>query len=217
MRYHARMSSIINGIGVHREPGQPGTIHVICGCMFAGKTEALIDRVGDLPDDAVRVFKHSLDKRYHTTRVVSHNHRSCNAHPVSDSADLLVHDAATVRVVAIDEGHFFDETFPDVCVALRDRGLDVIVTTLDLDSWGRPFPIIAQLRKQADSVTVKTTPCARCNGKATRTQRLVPFVGGNLVGGAEAFEPRCESCWTPPPEDDDTLRRSTTDAQLPVD
>lgn len=202
------------GIGVFREKGQPGSIHVICGCMFAGKTETLIDRVGDLPEHDIRVFKHSLDKRYHNTRVVSHNNRSCQAHPVCHSGDLLNVELSGANVVAIDEGHFFDDDFPAACDQLRARGLDIIVTTLDFDSWGRPFPIIDQLRKLADTVTVKTTQCAQCDGKAVRTQRLVPFVGGNLVGGSEAFEPRCESCWTPPPEDfDDALTRDRHDTQ----
>ncbi len=197
------MSSVYGGIGVFREKGQPGSIHVICGCMFAGKTEALIDRVRGLPAGDVCVFKHALDRRYDDTRVVSHNHRSCRAVPVTHSDELQKVDMGNANVVAIDEGHFFDDNFPAVCEQLCTRGLDVIVTTLDLDSWGRPFPMIARLRKLADSVTVKTTQCGKCGGQATRTQRLIPFVAANLVGGAEAFEPRCESCWTPPPEEGD--------------
>jgi thymidine kinase len=182
-----------------------GTLHVVCGCMFAGKTEELISRVHSEPVDQIAVFKHCMDDRYHDTRVVSHGHQSCDAVPVATAAELLKRVRPGLTFVGIDEGHFFDDAFPDVCDRLRKRGMDVLVTTLDNDSWGQPFPMIQRLRALADAVTVKMTRCGRCDGRANRTQRLTPFIEGKIVGGPEAFEPRCESCWTPPPIDGDDL------------
>jgi thymidine kinase len=102
--------------------------------------------------------------------------------------------------VAIDEGHFFDAELPEVCSELARRGLEVAVASLDLNSWGQSFAVIARLKQVADHCLVKTAVCVRCGRTATYTQRLTPIIDGNIVGGPESFEPRCRDCWSPPPE-----------------
>ncbi len=192
----------------HRDAASPaGWLEVICGCMFAGKTEALIDRALALPPRRVQVFKHVIDDRYHPARVVSHRGRSYPAVAVARAAQMLEHFRNNVELVAIDEGHFFEDNLHRVCSAFVARGVSVLVTALDRDSWGRRFPLIDVLRAAADVVTVKTSPCARCGGLATRTQRLTPIIDNRIVGGPESFEPRCVQCWTPPPGSCDQMMR----------
>ncbi len=175
--------------------------------MFAGKTEALIDRVLALPPHRVQVFKHVIDDRYHPTRVVSHRGRSCNATPIIRSTDMLDRLGERVQLAAVDEGHFFDESLPSTCGTLARRGVSVLVTALDIDSWGQSLPVIDTLRAVADVVTVKASSCARCGGHATRTQRLTTIAEPRFVGGPESFEPRCVHCWTPPPGFSDQMTR----------
>lgn len=189
--------------------GAPAALHAIRGCMFAGKTEALIDLVQARPPDQVRVFKHVIDDRYDPRRVVSHRQRSCDATPIRDADAMLTGLNPAVRLVAIDEGHFFDARLTLVCQTLVARGIDVLVTALDRDCWGRPFDVIGALCTVADRVTVKRGACARCGAPSERTQRLIPIVGENLVGGGEAFEPRCLQCWTTPPGSDHITRRAS--------
>ncbi len=184
-----------------------GTLEVICGCMFAGKTEALLDQVQDRPPHRVRVFKHTVDHRYNPVRVVSHNRRSCPATPITHAIQLLEQVGDDLDFVAIDEGHFFDDQLPQMCSTLLDGGVHVLVTTLDNDCWGRPFPMIDVLRERADVVTVKSSQCGQCGQMATRTQRLTPIVDRVIVGGAESFEPRCVHCWTPPAGSPDQITR----------
>ena len=60
--------------------GKPfaGWIEVICGCMFSGKTEELIRRLNRaiIARQPVRIFKPTVDNRYHADDVVSHNQNS---------------------------------------------------------------------------------------------------------------------------------------------
>ena len=51
-----------------------GWIEVICGCMFAGKTEELIRRINVLSyaRKNILVFKPKIDDRYSTTEIASH-------------------------------------------------------------------------------------------------------------------------------------------------
>ena len=52
-----------------------GYIEVICGCMFAGKTEELCRRVRRIQyaKKKIIIFKPIIDDRYSNTEVVSHN------------------------------------------------------------------------------------------------------------------------------------------------
>lgn len=174
--------------------------------MFAGKTETLIDIVQSVSPNRVRVFKHVIDDRYDPRRVVSHRQRSCDATPINDADAVLRGLEPGVRLVGVDEGHFFDARLITVCQTLVARGVDVTVTALDRDCWGRPFDVVAALCAVADRVTIKHGQCARCGAASERTQRLIPIVGKNLVGGCEAFEPRCVQCWTAPPTPDQITR-----------
>lgn len=180
--------------------------------MFAGKTERLIDRVRAHPAHRVRVYKHVIDNRYHPTRVVSHNGRSCPAHTIARAAQVQTPgvDDARLELVAVDEGHFFDDDLPDVCAAILRRGIAVVVTALDRDSWGRPFPVIDALCDIADVVNLKSSTCAKCGRRAANTQRLTPVTENRFVGGIESFEPRCDQCWTPPPAPPDQITRDAS-------
>ena len=104
------------------------------------------------------------------------------------------------RLVAIDEGHFFDTELADVCAALAGSGRRVLVAALDFNSWGRPFAVVQGLRRVAGAEMLRTAACARCGRTATHTQRRTPIIDGCIVGGSEDFEPRCRACWSPPPE-----------------
>ena len=51
-----------------------GWLEVICGCMFAGKTEELIRRINVLSyaKKNIIVFKPAIDNRYSEKEIVSH-------------------------------------------------------------------------------------------------------------------------------------------------
>ena len=103
-------------------------------------------------------------------------------------------------MAAIDEAHFFDASLAAVVAGLAQRGVDVVVTSLQPDSWGRPFTVAERLLAIADEPMVTTATCARCGALADRTQRLTPIVDGQMVVKPSNYEPRCRSCWRPPLE-----------------
>ena len=177
-----------------------GTIELICGCMFSGKSVEMLGRLRAKGLDRVRAFKHPRDNRYSDSEIVTHGHDHYPATIVRRADEILGHVRGDEELVGIDEGHFFDERLPDVCDRLANMGIDVLVTALDPDSWGRPFAVLEGLKQMADRVTVRMAVCARCGQPADRNQRTAPIAGGNIVGGPEAFEPRCTVCWHPPPE-----------------
>lgn len=168
--------------------------------MFSGKTEELLRRTRAVDSRRVIVFKHRRDDRYSPTQVVTHRQDACDAVTVTQAAEILERVPLGIELVGIDEAHFFDANLPEVCRELARRGVQVVVTGLDIDSWGRPFAQVLRLREQSEAVLVKKALCAGCGREADHTQRTTPIVNGCMVGGPEAFEPRCSSCWRPPPE-----------------
>lgn len=181
-------------------PATRGIVELICGCMFSGKTTRLLSILREEPADAILIVKHNKDLRYSRTRIVTHDGAGCAAVSVTCPEDIAAHVADATQVVAIDEGHFYDLELVAVCGRLADAGKRVIVTALDLDMWGRPFPVIDRLKAIAGAVQIQRARCGACGSPATHTFRKTPIVNRCLVGGAADFEPRCRACWSAPPE-----------------
>lgn len=181
---------------------QEGFLEVICGCMFAGKTEELIRRINVLSfaKKNIITFKPKIDNRYSEREIVSHAGAHIPCIVIENAKDILKHIQDDTDVVAIDEVQFFDECIVDVCEYLADQGLRVMVAGLDKDFRGEPFPAMANLLPRAEFVTKLTAVCAKCGAPGTRTQRLIngkpasfedPIV---VIGSTEQYEPRCRHC-----------------------
>jgi thymidine kinase len=180
-------------------PHIPGTVEVICGSMFSGKTDELIRRLrrATIARQKVQVFKPAIDVRYAVEKVTSHAGTDFDAIPVSCAADIRSRLDAEATVVAVDEAQFFDAEIVSVVDDLAARGLRVIVAGLDTDFRGEPFGPMPLLIAKAEEVEKLRAICMVCGEPAARTQRLVngkparfndPVV---IVGAAEMYEARC--------------------------
>ncbi len=182
-----------------------GSIEVICGSMFSGKSEELIRRLtrAQIARRRVQVFKPSIDNRFSEMEVVSHGGLRLVAVAVTTSAEILERTDARTEVVGIDEAQFFDAAIVDVVSRLADLGKRVIVAGLDQDYLGRPFEPMPALMAAAEEVTKTRAICVRCGQPASRTQRLVESTERVVVGAAGLYEARCRRCFEPgvaPPE-----------------
>lgn len=186
-------------IARHAPLARRGSLALIAGCMFSGKTTELLRRLDRCDATRVRVFKHVIDRRYAGDSVVTHGGLARPATAIAQATELVPF-AEAGTTIALDEAHFFNADLPSVIEELVRCGVDVILTMLDRDSWGRPFAVGVALESLADESIVLTARCARCGRSANRTQRLTPIINGQMVGGTESYEPRCGNCWHPPPE-----------------
>jgi thymidine kinase len=179
-----------------------GSLELIVGCMYSGKSEELIRRVRRalIARQRVQVFKAAIDTRYSAEDVVSHSGHSTAAQPVPDVARLWAAIDPTTELVAIDEAQFFDREIIDVCEELAYQGRRVLVAGLDLDFRGEPFGPMPELIARADATSKLTAVCSVCGSPAaTRTQRLVGGLPAEYsapliaVGSTELYEARCRS------------------------
>jgi thymidine kinase len=176
-----------------------GSLEIITGSMFCGKTDELIRRLrrATIARQKVQVFKPAIDNRYAVEKVTSHAGSEFDALPIRTAREILDYLNKDTTVIAVDECQFFDATIIDICRKLADQGLRVIVAGLDTDFRGEPFGPMPVLMAQAERVDKLHAICMVCGESAARTQRLVdgrpahydePVV---VVGAAEMYEARC--------------------------
>lgn len=179
-----------------RMDGKRGSVELICGSMFSGKTEELIRRLrrAQFAGLKVEIFKPSLDKRYSETRVVSHDEKSISSTPVDNAASILLL-ASGCDVIGIDEAQFFDQSIVDVCNKLADDGVRVLVAGLDMDFMGKPFGPMPALLSIAEYVTKVHAICMHCGNLAQYSHRKSSEEQQVLLGEKDIYEPLCRNCF----------------------
>lgn len=176
---------------------------MICGSMFAGKSEELIRRARRAlyAKRRVQVFKPQIDTRFDESMVVTHMGVKHEAVPVASVSDLRRKLGAATEVVLIEEAQFFDRTLVDLVTELADTGMEVILAGLDQDFRRRPFGPMPELLCVADEVVKLRAICMKCGAVASHTYRVIdgrpahrddPVI---LIGATEAYEARCRRCF----------------------
>lgn len=173
-----------------------GSIEVVCGSMFSGKTEELIRRMkrAQFAKLKVEIFKPAIDVRYSEQEVVSHDRNVIQSTPVDSSQNILLL-ADDIDVVGIDEAQFFDMGIVEVCTELAQRGIRVIVAGLDMDFRGVPFGPMPALMAIAEDVYKTHAICVQCGDLAYVSHRLVSSDKRVLLGETESYEPLCRACY----------------------
>ncbi len=173
-----------------------GSIEVICGSMFSGKTEELIKRIkkAELDNKKFIVFKPKTDSRNPKDKIISHRKSEIGAKIVEAPKDIFSY-SKNLDVVGIDEAQFFNQDLVDVCNKLANRGVRVIVSGLDMDYKGIPFGPIPNLMACAEEVTkvhaicVETGELANYSFRKNATNDLI------LVGEKKEYEPLSRSAF----------------------
>jgi thymidine kinase len=181
-----------------------GSLEVVCGPMFSGKSEELIRRLRRAEIAGLRalIVKPLVDDRYDVGHVVSHGGTKMRAVTAATSTEVL-RLAGGYEAIGIDEVQFFDDGIVGAIGELVDRGARVIAVGLAQDFRGLPFGAMPTLLCLADYVDKLEAVCHRCGGAATLTQRLLggkpaPFSGATVqIGALDSYEARCRTCFEP--------------------
>lgn len=183
-----------------------GSLEVIAGPMFCGKTEELIRRVrrAVIAKKKVVVFKHHLDIRYKKRNVYSHSKQSLRSKVVKNAKEILKKVPAVTQIVAIDEAMWFGNDLIPVVNKLIGEGKRVIVTGLSTTFTAEPFEPIPSLMAIADRVDKLSAVCSVCGREAIFHKKITvskedPYkIVAENVGETDKYEARCRNCFSKP-------------------
>lgn len=169
-----------------------GSIDVITGPMFSGKSDELIRRltiyktgivlmqnagvIQEFPiDERIMVFKPTIDKRRGEYTVNSENGQSYPATPLDRAKDSINLISKNTLIVAFDEAQFWSEDdLVETCRELaKQKSLKVMVAGLSLNFKGEKWGGIGTLALEADHPDFLTAICTTCGDPAYFTQRII--------------------------------------------
>lgn len=187
---------------------QKGSLEIVCGPMFSGKSEELIRRIKRVQISGKNfvLFKPAIDDRYDAKYVVSHDQRKLEAVMTgTDAAAIKEMEQLVLRenpeVIAIDEGNFYDNYLVEASKNWIGSGRRIIISGLDTNFRGEPFGPMGELLALADYVDKLKAICMKCkNREGVMTQRLIDGQPAKysdptiVVGASEMYEARCREC-----------------------
>lgn len=178
---------------------ESGSVEVIVGSMFSGKTEEMIKRLrrAKIAKHKIQVFKPIIDTRFTKNNIASHSGQEFEAVPVKEIQKIKELLEKDTSIVAIDEAQFFNDEIIPFVQELANEKIRIIVAGLNTDFRGEPFGPVPTLMAQSDILDTCHAICMICGGEATYTQRLIngepakyddPIV---IIGASELYEARC--------------------------
>lgn len=178
------------------------SIHLITGCMFSGKTSALINiaKMQKLLGKNVVIINYAGDTRYSSNSIIkTHDNISFDCVPCNKDMLLTILNTEQIKkaaVICINEGQFFSQLVyfsTKACEQLKD----VYVCGLDGDYLKRPFGEILNLIPHCESVCKLHALCMSCkNGNpASFTKKLTNSDMLIEIGATETYMPVCRLCY----------------------
>lgn len=183
-----------------------GSIELILGPMFSGKSTELLGRVrrAALADQPVMLVKHVKETRYGEDEIVTtHSEMRQGVVPRSETkapirvvrSERLSELIAWEPVIGIDEGQFFPD-LAEACERWANEGHRVIIAALDGDFARRPFGAGCGLVPLAEKVIKLKGVCMNCRHRESAfSLRLGASKELELIGGRETYHSVCRKCY----------------------
>ncbi len=182
---------------------------LILGCMKSQKSLEIVREFGQMPHLRSRANSFALFQPVLNGRDKGIDSRSGATMPSQKIKNLseILEYGARLKVVGIDEVHMFPESDAKVVKELLQRGTDVVVSGLDLDYRGEPYPIIERLmRIPPDDIRIRRAVCDFCQDDiAVFTQVIFIPTGDPVLEGLPsvfpegktdyAFQVACRACF----------------------
>jgi len=194
-------------------PVDRGYLHLICGCMFSGKSSSLVRhrKRHEIAHKKTLLVKFAGDTRYDQdddSKLQSRAHGILRTHDLVEEHEAVICSnleelfkgennklVAISDVICIDEIQFYSDNVQG-CQRLVAMGKLVIASGLFADFQRQPFPGMAQLVALSDSPEFLTAICHDCClDNATCSYRLTSDTSQVVIGGSEMYIPLCQICY----------------------
>ena len=201
-----------------------GSIEVITGPMYSGKSTELIRRLerSQIAGEEIIVFKPSKDTRSNEGYIESRIGTKIKCKTIDKSAKIIDYFEEERRtelskilskaccqvfynfdrmpkykktVVGIDEAQFFDDNIIEVCEKLADENIRVIISGLDMDYKRKPFKNISKLLTKADDILKLNAVCVECGDNAIYSYKKENNNKRLEVGDQDKYKALCRKCY----------------------
>ena len=172
-----------------------GSLHLILGPMFSGKTTRLIQifKTRKNMNKRVVVINYADDTRYHSNMLSTHDKVMI---PCIQLFHLNEFDCSEYDTILINEGQFFGDLFENVLKFVETFGKEVFIFGLDGDFLRNKFGCILDLIPYCDTVQKLYALCADCsNGNLAIFSHRISQEKEQMVIGANNYKPLCRSCY----------------------
>tara|TARA_A100001035_G_scaffold270052_1_gene256786 strand:- start:748 stop:1290 length:543 start_codon:yes stop_codon:yes gene_type:complete len=175
-----------------------GSIHLIIGPMFSGKTTKLIEISKSAKNSntkfiALNYFK---DVRYSNNKITTHDGLELDCIMIKNLKDILQsQDFIDSDLVLINEGQFFKD-LREFCLDCIELNKTVIVCGLNGDFKMESFEEISEVIPICETIQYLISKCIICKDgtPASFTKRLIDNNEKVLIGSDEYYAPVCRKC-----------------------
>lgn len=175
-----------------------GSLEIILGCMWSGKSTEIIriaKRYQSINKN-ILILKNSKDNRYNFSDnyIVSHDQEKIKCINTSKLNTILGTDIyEKAEIIIIEEAQFFEDLYNFSITSTDFNKKKVIIVGLDGDFQRKPFGDILKLIPCAEKVTKLNAFCKICNDgtPAYFTKRCINNTKQELVGSDDIYMAVC--------------------------
>ena len=175
-----------------------GSLEIILGCMFSGKTTKLINIIKSYQSihQKVMVINFKGDVRYGDNQIITHDNLGVESINIDDLGQIKEDWSSLYSkcsVICINEAQFFENLKKHSLDFCNNDNKKVILCGLDGDYQQRPFGELLELIPHAEKISRLSAFCKICaNGnKAYFTKRISDSKETILIGGENEYIPVC--------------------------
>jgi guanylate kinase/thymidine kinase len=183
-----------------------GSIKIITGNMFSGKTGMLIDEYNRCKNyRRCLAFKPTLDNRYSESEIVSHDKKRIEAIPITTIREIDRYRDQADNIY-LDEIHFFKEEINTYLNSLANQNKEIVVAGLTWDCFAdKPFLEVAHLVATAENPVRLFGKCEieNCYQPSTKQRwklDWLPKKPEDFIGGGEKYGSYCRFHYVPVPK-----------------
>lgn len=176
-----------------------GSIHLIIGCMFSGKTSELIRIIKRYRsiNKKIMIINYEKDTRYGDNQILSHDKIGVDSYMIDKLQNILL-DTELKKIfdnselICINEGQFFPDLIDFCKLSCNKLNKTVYVCGLDGDYQQKRFGHILDLIPCCETVTRLSALCKICGKSAHFTKRINNNTKEQiLIGSDDDYIPVC--------------------------
>lgn len=176
-----------------------GSLDLIIGPMFAGKSTELIKRIKSyrILDKNILIINHVINNRYGTNGLSTHDQvtveSSLNVEMLKELEDTHYELFSSAEIIIIEELQFFSDAFEMITKWIDNDGKHVIGAGLISDYQKNPFGDVLKLIPHAENIKKLNALCKICKDgtEACFTKRIGVNKDTIMVGSNLCYEAVC--------------------------